>query len=638
MDKKKRVGHLCPGIKMASSNTADETTPLSAEYTRLPFDDATDYRKGGGNDFGIDLVFLRRLRRIYRIALPPLWSRDAFFIVLLIVMIFPPMVTQFMFAIMPGWILRTLIERDLHRFIAAMSSTALVALLDSILSGLNFFLVLYVGVRLRNRLTTHLHDRYVSNKHLYYQLAVKDNNIDNPDQRIQSDVANITVGLVTVICILCSSVMQIAFYSVYVTYKVGMHCTAVIYAYYIFSTLVNRVLMAPIVKLTYNQDRLEGFFRYNHATLRACAESVAFSGGEAEVKHGLASDLAAVLRNQHKKILRESFLNFFGSVVSNGNSLMGFFIAGMTVFNNPAFASVKQSEMGEVLTQLTSVIGNLSGAFTELINAAPLVAELAGNTSRVGHMLEVMDEMEEQHDLYELRCMESRQQMQASQNCIMAIRDVSCAMPSGTLIVKNLTISINAREHLVIHGPSGCGKTTLLRFMKGLWFLKNRHGSFDSQLMHSSTAGIMFCPQDPFVFPSTLQSLITFPRDSPHLQQASWETTGSSAIHAAFERLELNHLIDPAHGWFTRRNWSQELSLGEKQRISFLRILYHRPQLAILDESTSALSTELETICYSVIKEAGTFVLFSMLSSFFLSYLSALQELPSLVSRIAPLF
>jgi ATP-binding cassette subfamily D (ALD) long-chain fatty acid import protein len=190
----------------------------------------------------------------------------------------------------------------------------------------------------------------------------------------------------------------------------------------------------------------------------------------------------------------------------------------------------------------------------------------------------------------------------------MAVREVTCAMPSGTLIVKNLSISINAREHLVIHGPSGCGKTTLLRYMKGLWFLKNRHGAFDSQLMNSSTSGIMFCPQDPFVFPATLQTLITFPRDAPHLSQISWESGGSSAVQSAFERLELSHLIDPAYGWATRRNWSQELSLGEKQRISFLRILYHRPQLAILDESTSALSTELETICYTVVKDAGDYL------------------------------
>ena len=173
--------------------------------------------------------------------------------------------------------------------------------------------------------------------------------------------------------------------------------------------------------------------------------------------------------------------------------------------------------------------------------------------------------------------------------------------------------------------------------MKGLWFLKNRQGAFDSQLMHSSTSGIMFCPQDPFVFPATLQSLITFPRDAPHLSQVSWETVGSSAVHTAFERLELGHLIDPNHGWSTRRNWSQELSLGEKQRISFLRILFHRPQLAILDESTSALSTELETICYSVVKEAGGFCSAFLCENDFL-LLTIYQVLLWSVSRIAPLF
>ncbi len=44
-------------------------------------------------------------------------------------------------------------------------------------------------------------------------------------------------------------------------------------------------------------------------------------------------------------------------------------------------------------------------------------------------------------------------------------------------------------------------------------------------------------------------------------------------------------------------DWSDMLSLGEQQRISFARLLYHSPKFAIMDESTSALDVELEARC-----------------------------------------
>lgn len=245
--------------------------------------------------YGFDLKFIKRCRRIYRLALPPLWTGEAALIGLLLFMIFPPMITQFLFAILPGWTVKTLVSRNLPGFIYTTCITSAVAALDCVMGGLNFFLSLYISMRLRQRLTMHLQDRYLSPQQTYYHMTQHSGLLDNPDQRIQNDAAQVTVGLVTLICIFFSSLLQVSIYTFYVTYTVGWHGTVIVYLYYMITAVINKLLMSPIVALTYNQDKLEGNFRFHHARVRTGAESIAFTGGEEETKFGLTEDFRKVL-------------------------------------------------------------------------------------------------------------------------------------------------------------------------------------------------------------------------------------------------------------------------------------------------------------------------------------------------------
>ncbi|KAJ7384684.1 ATP-binding cassette sub- D member 4 [Desmophyllum pertusum] len=52
-------------------------------------------------------------------------------------------------------------------------------------------------------------------------------------------------------------------------------------------------------------------------------------------------------------------------------------------------------------------------------------------------------------------------------------------------------------------------------------------------------------------------------------------------------------------------NWEDMLSPGEMQRLSFARLFFHRPLVALLDEATSALDVPSETRLYSVCKQLG---------------------------------
>ena len=53
-------------------------------------------------------------------------------------------------------------------------------------------------------------------------------------------------------------------------------------------------------------------------------------------------------------------------------------------------------------------------------------------------------------------------------------------------------------------------------------------------------------------------------------------------------------------------NWGNELSLGEQQRLGMARLFYHKPKFAILDECTSAVTTDMEERFCKRVRAMGT--------------------------------
>lgn len=112
----------------------------------------------------------------------------------------------------------------------------------------------------------------------------------------------------------------------------------------------------------------------------------------------------------------------------------------------------------------------------------------------------------------------------------------------------------------------------------------------------------MFLPQRPYLSPGTLRDQVIYPDGHVDMRE---KRKSEQDLQKILEAARLGYLPDREGGWDTRKEWKDVLSGGEKQRMQFARLLYHEPQYAIIDEGTSAVSSDVEGLLYETCKERG---------------------------------
>ncbi|CAF1446104.1 unnamed protein product, partial [Didymodactylos carnosus] len=194
---------------------------------------------------------------------------------------------------------------------------------------------------------------------------------------------------------------------------------------------------------------------------------------------------------------------------------------------------------------------------------------------------------------------------------------------ANIILQKNLNLKAERGQCVLITGSTGCGKTSLFRICAGLW--PCYYHTTPSLLQLPERHSIIFVPQRPYLPEGTLRFQTTFLLERYYNSMSNGPTRNNDSIRQrkGLRYNEIEQLFKLVNmGYLLKRydldiiyDWPSLLSIGEQQRISFIRLFalftYYTPPssqlhlkyLIMFDESTSAIDIETEKIIYCYMKE-----------------------------------
>ena len=167
---------------------------------------------------------------------------------------------------------------------------------------------------------------------------------------------------------------------------------------------------------------------------------------------------------------------------------------------------------------------------------------------------------------------------------ILSAEDLSYSY-GDRLLFENITFNVEEGDKYGIIGVNGTGKSTLLRAISGIWPF------VDGKIFLPERDKLMFIPQKSYLPLGTLRAALNYPGNKP---------IDDTELIYLMDLCQIGYLKDKLD---LEADWSHVLSVGEQQRLAFVRAHIQQPQWLFLDEATSALDEDTEANMYSLLQE-----------------------------------
>lgn len=431
-----------------------------------------------------------------------------------------------------------------------------------------------LGLYWREWMTYRFLGRYLQNR-AYYQMNCAQA-LDNPDQRISEDIrAFARTSLFFLLVILNSAITLVSFTGVLLSISVTLSAALLVYA--IVGTVITAWIGQRLIGINFNQLRQEANFRYGLVHIRDNAESIAFYGGEERELMHIRRRFLEAIRNFNLLITWERNLSFFTTGYD-------FFVRSLPFVIVAPIYFAGNTDFGAI-TQAAIAFNQIFGALSLVVSQFENLTAFAAGINRLGSFADALEPASIQPS--------KTTTIITTEASHLALRRVTLLTPNyQRTLVRNLTLSVNPGQGLVIIGPSGSGKSSILRAIAGLW------NAGTGRVNRPRLNEILFLPQRPYMVLGSLRDQLLYPHQGQDISEGK--------LIQALEQVNLENLPDRVGGFDLELDWTNTLSLGEQQRLAFARILLTQPRYVILDEATSALDLNNEQRLYQQLQKMQT--------------------------------
>jgi putative ATP-binding cassette transporter len=436
-------------------------------------------------------------------------------------------------------------------------------------------------------MNAHVLDRWLAHDR-YYQLNLIRGDHQNPEYRISEDLrvatdapVDFAVGLFTAVLSAVAFIVVLWTIGGALTFHVlGAQVTVpgfLVLAAIVYAALGSGSMLLigrNFVAVAGRKNQAEAEYRYVLQRVRENGESIALLRGELEERAGLDRSFRTVFARWRDLC----FQHMRTTVVSHSSGLVAWTVP--VLLAAPKYLEGSMS-LGELM-QAASAFVIVQKAFGWVVDNYPRFADWTASARRVASLLLSLDALAEAE-----KTGIGHISRGITNDAALRLRDVSVTTEDGTSVVNDTEVTIKPGERVLVVGESGTGKTTLVRAIAGLW--PWGHG----EILFGPDSKLFLLPQRPYVPVGTLRRAATYP--------AAADAIDAAVVKEAIESVGLGYLADRLDEEDTA--WDHMLSGGEKQRLSFVRLLLHKPSIAVLDEATSALDHESQGHMMKLIEE-----------------------------------